>query len=253
MNNKQKEHCGLRPVSIHKVVRIGAYHDEYYKKNLDVFCEITYKDSKLSIHGVVAPKRNGDCDGSCGQMYDSITENLDTMVYAEGWNKVKAFAFVETWKDWHLNDMRAYCEHQKAEGFEKMLKQEVTIYKWKMTSEAISEKSKVEDASMEKLKKGEIVKLTKKEQKILALSYSIEGITMELPDTIAKYYIPNGTETKTRNWLNFDEFPTVGLLGKPCATCGYKYGHEWKHEDIPDDVLKSLESLPETDKQPAWI
>ena len=167
MNNKQKEHYGIRPSSLHKVVRIGAYHDDYHEKNLDVFCEVTYKDSRLSIHGVVAPKINGNCDGSYGQMYDSITKNLDTMVYATGWDKVKAFTFVDAWKKWHLNDMRPYCEHQKAEGY--------------------------------------------------------------------------------------DKFPTVGLLGKHCNTCGYKYGTEWKHEDIPDSTLKFLEALPDTDKRPAWI
>lgn len=34
---------------------------------------------------------------------------------------------------------------------------------------------------------------------------------------------------------------------------GYLYGHAWKHEEVPADVLDFLRSLPNTDKQPAWV
>lgn len=34
---------------------------------------------------------------------------------------------------------------------------------------------------------------------------------------------------------------------------GYKYGTSWLREEVPEDVLKFLKSLPDTDKQPAWI
>lgn len=34
---------------------------------------------------------------------------------------------------------------------------------------------------------------------------------------------------------------------------GYLYGHAWKREEVPVDVLDFLRSLPKTDKQPAWV
>jgi hypothetical protein len=122
MNTKQEERYGLRPYHIDKTVRIGSYKDDYYQSLLPVYCKLEYKDAKLSISGVVAPLSNGDCRGSCGQMYDSIIDNLDTFKFAEGWDRVKAFQFVEYWKEWHLNDMQAGCEHQREEKTEKYCK-----------------------------------------------------------------------------------------------------------------------------------
>lgn len=34
---------------------------------------------------------------------------------------------------------------------------------------------------------------------------------------------------------------------------GYRYGHAWKREEIPADVIAEIEAFPETDIQPAWI
>lgn len=34
---------------------------------------------------------------------------------------------------------------------------------------------------------------------------------------------------------------------------GYKYGHAWKREEVPSDVIEFLRGLPDTDKQPAWV
>jgi hypothetical protein len=34
---------------------------------------------------------------------------------------------------------------------------------------------------------------------------------------------------------------------------GYKYGHAWKREEVPQAVIDFLASLPDTDKQPAWV
>lgn len=34
---------------------------------------------------------------------------------------------------------------------------------------------------------------------------------------------------------------------------GYQYGHAWKREEVPGEVLEFLRSLPETDREPAWV
>jgi len=128
MENEQKElkkeeenQFMPRPKTIDKVIRIGSYNDDYYKTLLPVFCHIQYKDMKLSISGVVSPLKSGNCKGSCGQIYDEIIDNLDNFTYAKSWNKAKAFQFVEYWKEFHLNDMQAGCEHQRAEKWEDIL------------------------------------------------------------------------------------------------------------------------------------
>ena len=105
----------LRPTTIDKIIRIGSYKNNHYKNKLPIFCRIKYKDRRLSITGVVAPVRSGNCKGSCGQIDGEIIENLDKLTFADGWDKAKAFQFVEYWKEWHLNDMQAGCKHQRAE------------------------------------------------------------------------------------------------------------------------------------------
>ena len=34
---------------------------------------------------------------------------------------------------------------------------------------------------------------------------------------------------------------------------GYKYGSAWLSVDVPSDVIEFLQSLPDTDKTPAWV
>jgi hypothetical protein len=34
---------------------------------------------------------------------------------------------------------------------------------------------------------------------------------------------------------------------------GYKYGHAWLSEELPQEVVEFLQTLPETDKTPAWV
>ncbi len=39
----------------------------------------------------------------------------------------------------------------------------------------------------------------------------------------------------------------------PDPSNGYKYGHSWNMEPLPSDVIDFLASLPDTDKNPAWV
>lgn len=53
-------------------------------------------------------------------------------------------------------------------------------------------------------------------------------------------------------WVSHREYP-LGLLGKPCTTCGYRYGTAWLKEEVPSEVLAFLKSLPNAQEAPAWI
>ena len=60
-----------------------------------------------------------------------------------------------------------------------------------------------------------------------------------------------GQRQRTHNmlvWITPEEHPR-GLLGKPCPVCGYKYGSAWLREEVPQDVIDWLFSLPEGDKR----
>ena len=92
----------------------------------NVFCKIKFKDGKLSITGVEGPKRNGDANGSCGQIAmgyfhrnpahnDSRYSNPTRIVtFQQGWSEKLWLDFLEVWNDWHLNDMVAGSPSQEA-------------------------------------------------------------------------------------------------------------------------------------------
>jgi hypothetical protein len=89
-----------------KIIRLGSGECG------DVFCKIEIKEGELSISGVEGPRRNGDARGSCGQIRDVTVSE-----FAPGWDADLLARFLETWRAWHLNHMRAGCEHQRAEGW----------------------------------------------------------------------------------------------------------------------------------------
>ncbi len=102
------------------------------EKKYPVFCKIKFENGNLSISGVIGPKSNGNAWGGCGQIdmeFKHADSNHDDKRYshlippsdlrfANGWNQTAWYKFLETWKCWHLNDMQAGCEHQRAEKWE---------------------------------------------------------------------------------------------------------------------------------------
>ena len=102
--------------SIDKVVRIGTSktHNGRRLAPYSVFCRIQFDGKKLSITGVEGPLRNGNAVGSCGQI-NMYEWNIDA--YAPGWSARLETEFRLIWAEWHLNDLQAGCEHQRAEGW----------------------------------------------------------------------------------------------------------------------------------------
>jgi hypothetical protein len=54
-------------------------------------------------------------------------------------------------------------------------------------------------------------------------------------------------------WRYDDHHNPETFKGEPCPTCGYEIGSAWKREELPQDVINFLASLPDTDRQPAWV
>jgi hypothetical protein len=126
------------------------------------FVKVEWDGMRLSLIGVEGPMSNGDCEGACGQidMYE-----WHFTLYAPGWDAESVKKLRDIWQRWHLNDMRAGCQHQREE------------------------------------------------------------------------------ERKGRKWAIREE----------CPDCHYRYGTQWLHETVPQDVIDWLFSRPDADRQPAWV
>jgi hypothetical protein len=262
-------------MKLNKVVRPGMVNDGV--RSYSIFCKVKIKEEHginvLSISGVEGPMVNGNARGSCGQInmcykhsnpeHDDkrYGEHKVIKVFADGWTSEKWFKFLEIWNDWHLNDMRSYCNHQKDLGWRELLGKEVNLYHWNMKSEWSENQKKVKGIAIECAKNNTKPELTDEQRLLLALDYSLITHTEKVSKPIAKYYEPhkpswNGDkghiEKKTLGWLRPEEHPD-GLLCRPCPSCGYKYGADHRKEDLPKDVIDFLTSLPDTDRTPAWV
>lgn len=82
----------------------------------DVWIEVKWTGVRLSITGVEGPKRNGDCRGGAGQCREAL--DTDRIRVTAPWTYGMVKRLQEIWNAWHLNDMKAGCEHQRAEGWD---------------------------------------------------------------------------------------------------------------------------------------
>lgn len=94
-----------------KIVRVGTKKEG--NANASVYCQIKFDGRRLSISGVVGPTPNGNARGAAGQI---IMDKWGIQKFAPGWDIVKLRRFRAVWNQWHLNDMRAECEHQRDRG-----------------------------------------------------------------------------------------------------------------------------------------
>ena len=220
------------------------------------FCKIAYENGNLSITGVIGPKSNGNCYGSCGQCVDEIRNGEPV----EGWTKEMVDKFCDIWDKWHLNDLRPYCQHQKELGWDKLARKKVTLYNYMINRMAREKADQAKKAALSALKKGETFTPTEEQTKFYSMPHWLK-IPNEVSGESALYYEPKKplfagdegpTETKLLGWLRPEEHPD-GILCKPCPVCGYKYGSKWLKEDIPQDDIDWLFSLPDTTVQPAWV
>ena len=189
-------------------------------KKYPLFCEIELSnDGRLSITGVIGPTKSGNSMGGCGQVdmefahrnpshNDKRYSNLTTpeqLRFAPGWDAEKWYTFLEIWHDWHLNDMRSACEHQRAMGWTYNTHHGNTF---------------------------DVVSYVNGKRNVIGAS-----------DEIAPMTTTDYTLTLERN----------DYRGDKCPTCGYSIGSQWLKEELPAEVVKFLESLPDTDRKPNWV
>lgn len=168
-----------------------------------------------------------------GQCLDSIAPFIHDKRFTE---------ILRLWKLYHLNDIHPACIHQAAQGWEESAGETVTIYKFRLTNEALAKRSKAKRRILGDAQNGETVQASPEERKVLALSYTLESATADLPEDIAPYYQADGEKVERRGWLRYEE-DSRGILGKPCPVCGYKYGHGWQYFPIPEEDEKIIIGL----------
>ena len=238
----------------HKTLRLGTVEmpprssraQMFGGRHMSIYVKVEYSaDGKLSLSGVEGPLPSGNCLGSCGQIN---MDGLNIENYAPGWNSGMVAKLTKLWDRWHLNNMRAGCEHQRGEGWER---EQVQIVTYRLQSAILRQQNVLKRDNEERLASGETV--TPTEDDMILLSLPFEGtapVGFELP--FPELYNVQNTETKWTNGLKPSEHPK-GILTKACPECGYKYGSAWNKETVPDEVLNWLHSLPDTDRTPAWV
>jgi hypothetical protein len=168
----------------------------------------------------------GDYLGGTGQIYDELLATYP----------VESARLVEIWKRWHLNDMRAGCEHQCINWDPS---EELTVSTYKLTREALLMGSTIKLEAKKKLESGKSAKYTPQQLEVVNLPYKIVG---DSPLLKKGYYILEKEEKITAGWVRPDEHPK-GLLTKPCEVCGYKYGTKWLFEEVPEAILNELKEM----------
>jgi hypothetical protein len=213
----------------------------------EVFCKVTFADGRLSIHGVEGPKANGDCTGSCGQITDTVAE---VEKFAPGWNASLRDQFVAVWNRWHLNDMRAGCEHQR----EVDTARKVEVVSYKLTHAAIQLRDATLRAASRAALKGETFTPDATARALAELEkwYSDIYTPPDADSPLSGCYEVAKREQKAIGWVYPSEHPD-GMLTRPCEVCGYKYGSAWLKEEVPVEVIEFLRGLPDADITPAWV
>ncbi len=214
-----------------RTIEIGTMKD---KPNQYVFIDIVFDGKQLSIAGDVS-SANKKSIYQCGQINMSIKpEDIEP---ADDWNTLKITRLFNIWNRWHLNDMRAGCEHQER-NWDKYKELQIPTYTW--TNEYYNARKRAADG---KMSMGEYQTFRTISQKVIDLTINDnrnDEIIKLLTD--AKMIRVEKIETKIANWVTQNEHPE-GILSKPCEICGYKYGTKWNLEEVPEEVLEYLRTV----------
>lgn len=197
-----------------------------YPVTVDLELRDTPKGPEFSASGRIGSR----CAGQC---LDEIAKHVKTPLFRE---------IYRFWTMYHLNGMKAACEHQREAGWEEIAMETVTAHVYTMTLEAITEKNAATRRIIEAANRGEPVTATEEERKALAREYEITCYNDETPAEIGKYYKLDRTKEERLGGLKEEEHPR-GLLCRPCPICGYRYGTSWIYSPIPEKDLARIREI----------
>ncbi len=217
-----------------------------------VTCVIAYADKEDGKRALSVTGKIGEPYGSGGQIemsfrhrtaaYDDAryTELLSITRFNKGWTSDLWLEFLDRWHEWHLNDMRAGCEHQrKLPGLYKR----ITTADLSLSPTAWASRRRIIKAVEASLREHGKAAITAEERRVLALPLSLEIPHGDgYPPPPGDYEIRK-IKKETANWVRADVHPE-GMLLRKCPECGYEYGSRWLYEPVPEDVLEFLKGLP---------
>lgn len=206
--------------------------------NVTVEVEIrdTPKGPELSMCGNVWRVDKRDII-SGGQNLDHIKDDIHELRIPAA----QLDRMIDVWRRWHLNGMRAGCEHQRATWGDVTRTVEVVTYKLTHDAQRLRDKTRARlaDAAL----RGELLELTPTERALAELADWFRPI-FDAPDADSPFsgcYEVKSREQKAIGWTYPHEHPE-GILGKSCPTCGYKYGTAWRYEPLPADIIDEIKS-----------
>lgn len=246
--------------TIRKTVRVGSVPVSRYGYPLacsDLLVTIEYGPDRLNP-GKPGPVLSivgeyGDGGGQCISALDEV------VTFALGWSRELAQRFKDAWQRWHLNGMRAGCEHQRAAGWKtcpghhssEPFHVEVVDLLEKRGDEARQLK-KDADTLRRVCEQHDVQGDTRAAMIDLAAtlddaSAAIKGQLPKLGEGPRKVYGAQRPTIEYRCGQN-ERLPmpcgAPDALSKPCPECGYKFGTAWLFEEVPADVVEFLDSLP---------
>lgn len=197
--------------------------------------------ARLSITGTIWRGRRAEsCWDSGGQVAERLAELAKRCGGAPGWLP----EVLALWERWHLNDMRAGCEHQRAAWD---LLEPLEVVSYGLTLEAHQERTRTIEAAARASAEGRPWTWTPRSRALVALErwYAEEHQPPDADSPLSGCYEVKKRETRPACHVTEKEHPR-GLLSKPCPACGYLYGSAWLFEPLPADVLaRVLAIFPE--------
>jgi len=197
----------------------GKYN---YKYPVTVEVELKEREAGKPVFTACAQVGRGNRFVMGGQCLDDIKREF----YDQLENKEKFDTILKLWEKYHLNDSKAWCEHNNyGEGIQK----DVTLHSLYPTEE-YERLSRVRELPKRHL---EVTDAGMKNVPKALYDYS----SWEIRER-------SNTQKKSTGWITYDEtFSPDGLIGKPCPVCGCKYGRGWYYKPIEKNDLETMEAL----------
>jgi hypothetical protein len=187
--------------------------------------------TRASFVGVYYPIGRPNAGGG-GQCQDSIGKLWGNIFWIP--------TLLALWERWHLNDMRAGCEHQRAE---KWGNETLEVVSYKLTMEAIAVRKGAEKKASAAAILGTVAEIDETERALLAcVWYKNIFAPPSSESPLSGCYEVSKRETKPACHVYPHEHAR-GVLCKPCPVCSYEYGKAWLYEELPADLSEQVQNL----------
>jgi hypothetical protein len=215
-------------------------------------------DSDGQYHGLDVMQED-DGDVFVGTSFGQIREELE-----------RFFPEATPYFKWHLNGMNAGCEHQDELGWGHG--RTVALSRDDATATQIEAIDSLRDERVKREREKELkilfTELTTRDRVITFLSKylrrnpTIHEVNMVTIHDTLDGVLKSRLNKKERRDISsaFDRYLNERIdipvwkgsvfedsLGAPCPVCGYRYGTQWLHRELPADVIEWANTFGETD------